>query len=206
MMKVNNFLVVSFVTLDTPYEEVLTHYLIPSLERFHIKYYIEKVENRGSWIKNVAYKPQCIGNAFEQYPGQDIVFLDADAEVQQFPYLFNDIPPEFDLACHYLDWDSWYGQKSNVKELLSGTLFLRNNEKTKKLVEEWYTLATSSFEWEQKILAKILEKNPTISIYQLPLSYCYIKTLPNGEEPLVKIENPVILHHQVSRILKKRIQ
>ena len=48
MIKINTFIIVSFVTIDTPYEAVLDKYLLPSLNKFCIKHYIAKIENKGS--------------------------------------------------------------------------------------------------------------------------------------------------------------
>ena len=103
-----------------------------------------------------------------------------------------------------MDWDTWYKNKSHVKEILSGTMFFRNRPIVKDFCAEWYAKAEDGSGREQTILEGILEKRKDIKIYELPIEYCYIKTLPRGEDPHVKVENPVIVHHQVSRNLKRR--
>lgn len=203
--KLDTFIVTALITADTPYELLAAQHLIPSLDKLKIPYYIEAMENQHNWLKNVAMKPLVILNAMEKYPNLNIVCLDVDAEVLQFPSLFNSIPEEFDIACHILDWDSWYGYSDHVKELLTGTILIKNTEKNKELVKEWYVRSTNSIEWEQKVLQKlIIEKY--IKVFELPVDYCYIKSLPNGQPPLVRVDNPIIIHHQASRKLKRFIR
>ena len=135
------------------------------------------------------------------------MFLDSDAEVLQYPNLFDSVPPEFNFACHILDRNKWYNVQFNdteSHELLSGTLFVRNCPESIRIVEEWNLSCKISNLWEQKVLAAVLKKN-NVSVYELPLSYCYIKTMPNGDEPFIKCDNPVIVHNQVSRVLKNTI-
>jgi hypothetical protein len=65
---------------------------------------------------------------------------------------------------------------------------------------DWYIKAQKKDMWEQKVLEQIIT-NHNVKLYPLPLEYCYIKTLPDGREPHIKVE-PVILHHQASRKYK----
>lgn len=205
------FIIGTFYTKDTPYEDVFNKFILPSLMEMSFKYDIEwKVfvkDHLGSWTKNVAQKPLVILEMLETMTHQgskkDLVFLDADSTIEKFPILFNEIPDNVDIAFHYLDWDTWYRNNSGHKELLTGTMLLRNNQKVKDLVVEWYETAVKTDRWEQQVLQEVIEKR-NLTIYQLPVEYCYIKTLPNGQQPFVTCE-PVILHHQVSRTLKKVI-
>jgi len=203
-----NFIVRSYVTDNTPYLDVAKQYLIPSLKKFHsIDYAIDTVPNLGSWRQNTAYKPEFILNKLYNKHYKSTIFLDADATVEQYPSLFDVIPEEYDMACHFLDWETWYGHTQARKELLSGTLMFRNNrEHVIRMVNTWKVEAQKGNEWEQVTLARVLERNDDIKVFELPLSYIYIRTLPNGDEPKVKIKNPIIVHHQVSRTLKRMIK
>lgn len=196
------WMVISYYTEDTPYEEVMNQFLLPSLKKFNIPHYIFKVQTQGSWYKNTAMKPALLMQAMEMFPDYDLVFLDADATIEQYPSLFDSVSLGTDLMVHYLDWNTWYKNNSDIKELLSGTMYISNNTKTKLMCMDWYNEATQTNEWEQKILDKVLKRGK-FTIEELPLEYIYIKTMPNGKEPFIKIENPVIVHHQVSRQLKK---
>jgi hypothetical protein len=206
MIKLNDYIVSSFVTENTGYEEVMAKYLLPSLTKFNIKHNIEVFKSEGSWLKNVALKPLTILHTMEQYPHLDVVFLDADAEILAPPTLFHSIPDEYDLACHFLDWEKWYGHTPGQKELLSGTMYIKNTDKMKEIVKMWHVQATCNMEWEQKTLERILKEREDVKIYALPIEYIYITTLPNGEKPKLKVEHPIILHHQMSRKLKKTIK
>jgi len=199
------FTIYSFYTEESPYQEITNKYLIASINKLEKRIPLEiiKAQNFHHWGKNVAQKPFIILQLLDEKK-DNIVFVDADATIEQYPQLFHDIPEEYDIACHILDWDTWYKNKSHVKELLTGTMYFRNREKVKSLCREWYIKAEDGSGWEQTILEGILEKRKDIKIFELPISYCYIKTLPTGKEPHVKIENPVIVHHQVSRNLKRR--
>jgi len=68
------------------------------------------------------------------------------------------------------------------------------------LVDDWIK-ETGIDKPQQKVLQKIIERDK-IKVFELPLSYCYIETLPNGQKPNIKIENPVISHYQASRKTK----
>lgn len=206
-MKINNsWIVICLLSHDGPYELEFSTHLLPSLQKFNIPYYIEVIESKGSWLKNVAQKPGAIFNAMEKYPNKDIVCLDADSEILSYPSLFDNIPEEYDLAFHTLDWNTWYRNNSNIKELLSGTMYIRNNEKTRKIVEEWYFTSNNYDMWEQKVLSNILEKNKDIKIYDLPLEYCWINSLPDGKDPFIKPDNVIIQHFQASRKYRKLIK
>ena len=199
------FIVSAFYTKDTPYKDILYSQLIPSLDKLNIKYNVEEVENKGSWLKNVAMKPLVILNALEKYPSKNIVCLDADCQVLEYPSLFNNIPEEFDIALHILDWDTWYKNNSHVKEVLSGTIWLRNNEKMRNIVKLWYEKAIQYNSWEQKVLAEVLEQQK-IKIFELPIEYCFLNTLPDGSSPKVQCDKIVIKHFQASRKYKRLIK
>lgn len=201
-IKLKGWIVVAFCSIDSPYEFELAQHLLPSLEKFKILHHIDVVENKGSWLKNVAEKPAVIYRALEKYPSKDLVILDADSEILQYPKLFDEIPEEFDLALHTLDWNTWYRNGSNVKEVLSGTIFMRNTPKMKELTAQWYNRANSSGVWEQKCLEKLIQEMK-IDVYPLPVEYCYIMSLPDGKEPFVKCDNKVIAHFQASRKYKR---
>ena len=206
MIKMDSFIISAFCTAETSYEMILATQLLPSLDKLGLKYHIEVVENQGSWLKNVAQKPLTILHTMEKYPSYNIVSLDADSEVFQFPKLFNEIPENYEIALHTLDWDTWYQNNSHIKEILSGTLWIRNNEKMRSFVKEWYLRAETINKWEQKCLQELLEeRKESIKIFPLPLNYCWISSLPDGKSPHIQCDDIVVRHNQASRKLKKQI-
>lgn len=194
----------TFYTLNTQYEEVYNKYLKPSAEKFGLSVLLTTIPNEGTWLRNVSKKPKIIKEQLETLEQDEcLVFLDSDATIEQYPKLFEDIPEEYDIAYHTLNWQLWYGYIKNTKELLTGTLWMRNNDKVKKLCEDWYKESSKYSLWEQKALEQVI-KNHNIKVCDLPLEYCYMISRPGNLEPLIKLD-PVILHHQASRQFKRKI-
>lgn len=204
----NKFKVGCFFTQDTEYQDIYLKYFKASCDKFDFEQCSTVSGNHGNWYRNVAEKPNMIMQTLSTMEKDEcLVFLDVDATVNKYPQLFHDIPEEYDIAFHTLNWNLWYGYNAPnpVMELLTGTMFFRNNDKVKALCREWYDLAKNTNEWEQKVLAKILLDKPDIKVYNLPIEYCFLNSRPGGKEPLIDCE-PVITHYQVSREMKRKIK
>ena len=197
----SRFVIVSYYTPS--YERVAKKYLIDSLVMMDLPFKVTKIHWEEDWKENTDYKPVFIKECLQKFSGIDIVFIDADAEVRQHPTLFYNIPKEYHMACHYLDWELQYGRPTDKgkTELLSGTLYFKNDDpKVMELIDRWIE-NTKQYPWEQMALDMALR--PDINVYKLPREYCYILTQPKGQPPAVQIEKPVIAHHQYGRIMKK---
>ncbi len=196
---------ISYYTTATPYQKVMEKYLLPSLKRFDLSHDIEAVEDFGNWQRNTSYKAQFVLNMLLKHR-KTVVFIDADATIEKYPSLFAQIPPEFDIACHYQDWWlQWRGQKGRSKlDLLSGTIMFRYNERVLNLVRKWVERTRPSTKWEQVILQKLTEENKDTKIYKLPVEYCTVIMHDKSIPKYIKKEDVVILHHQASRKLKNR--
>ncbi len=202
-----NFVIGSFYTRDTPYEAAIKEYLLKSLSKYpDIGTIIKVIDNLGNWRKNVAQKPKIILEMLNK-AFTPLVFLDADATVEQYPKLFDKIPLTYDIAYHKLSWKTWYGYKdSKVTELLTGTMWFNPNDKVKALCQDWYNEAITNNEWEQKSLARILSKRKDIKVYPLPIEYCFMNSRPENQPPLISDKNVVIRHYQCSRDFKRIIK
>ena len=203
----NNLIFVSYYTKNTPYEKIMNTYLLTSLKRWNLKYDIEIINDMGSWQKNTHYKAEFCKKMLLKHK-QSIVFLDADATIENYPMLFNFLNTfDYDIALHYLDWYKFWRKKEgqNKREALSGTLYLNYNKKVLEFLDEWIELNKVSTKWEQQNMQEILEKwKDKLQIYNLPAEYCTI-ILFNGKLPEHYLtEKPVIIHHQVSRQFKHR--
>ena len=198
----NNWIVCAFYTRSTPYKAVAEQYLLPSLARLGIHCDLSVVEDRGSWLANIAHKPEVIEKALNKYKpvGVNVVYLDVDAVVELYPGVFDVIGQKCDMACHYIDRVAWYGlSNASVKpEVFNGTIFFKNNEKTRAFVLEWKEKCKEYKTWEPAWFKQTIESTG-IKCFGLPLSYAYIASLPDGRPPLVKLECVHIRHHQVSR-------
>jgi len=194
-----------FIGYYTPgnYEKVMNTYLRPSLEKWHLPHYIEEVPDLGNWYLNTSFKPKFIKQCLEKFK-QDIIFLDADAKIEKDPILFSQIHKNYDIAVHQLDWNrQWRGTSGAKRELLSGTMLFRYNEKVLKMLDIYISECESNIgKWEQQILQEILQVYKDIKIYELPAEYCTV-ILHNGKVPNY-IKDPVIIHYQKSREFKNK--
>lgn len=202
------FIITSYYTKNTPYERVADEYLIPSLKKLDCKWLVKSVENLGSWQLNTSFKPRFILEMLETNPGVDVVFVDCDARITSYPVLFDEIPNCYYFAAYILDRQQWYRKEYSNQdrfELLSGSIWFRNCEESKKLIKEWISSVEDRRIWEQRVLFEIVKRN-LIPIYPLPISYCWIVSLPDGSVPFVKCDKPIIEHYQKSRELKSIIK
>ena len=191
---------VSFVSKNTPYEQVANELLIPTLKKFNLPYDIDYMEHRGSWINNVQHKPIFLKNMLLKHKCP-IVSLDADATIEKNPVLFETLT-DYDMAFHYLDWRMWYRKNYDKKELLGGTMYLNYNDKVLKFLDRWIIKQSEKIEYAQKVLQPLILNNTDLKIYELPLTYCFINC---ARFPKIKKE-AVIIHHQKSRQYRKRMK
>ena len=204
-----NFIICSYFTLGTPYQEVAHKYLMHSLSAIKDREFLSDicaVPNKGNWQANTSYKPEFILQMLKKHKGLNIIFLDADAEVLRYPDLFEKIPHDCHVAAHLLDRVKWYKHEiGERKELLSGTLFIRNSPLGHAIINEWaHICKLYPHLWEQALLQRVLIEME-VKLYELPLEYAYINSLPNGDKPHVGCEDPIVVHHQVSRQLKNKV-
>ena len=187
----------SFYTRNTGYETVVVH-LIETLEKFKLPYHIEAIDSFGKWTYNCAYKPFHISKVMKIYE-RSIVWIDADATIERDPVLFrieNNVVLK-SVGCHFLKINK-KGKKTN--ELLSGTLFIRNDDVSTNIIDEWKALCESDRNvWDQQNLQKIYN---TASIHFGNLPITYIKIFDYKSQSGV---NPVIQHWQASRKYKNKV-
>ena len=183
-----SFTIVSFYTEQTPYESEVKN-LIASLDKLGLRYHVKGVKSLGSWEKNCQYKADFILESLTMFD-TDIVWVDADAVMLKYPLLFDEL--DCDIAYHYLP---------QRKELLSGTLFIRNNDVMKMLVQRWKEVNNTNTRWDQKNLQQVVEADKNIKKYVLPAEYC--KIYDNKQQI---VNDPVITHYQASRRFKRLIQ
>lgn len=192
--EMNKFIVVSFYTKGTGYEREAMK-LERSLIEQAIPYHVAPVMNLRSWQKNTRFKAIFIDNMMKEFFGVDIVWTDADSVFLAYPDLFDTI--ECDIAARFRNWQ--YAKN----ELLSGTMYLSNNEKVRQLVRQWIARNKRfPLEWEQRNLHHVVKRfvsKHNLSVFKLPVKYCYIF----DEEK--KITKPVIKHFQKSRQYRRTV-
>jgi hypothetical protein len=165
-------------------------HLKESLQRFHLGHDVVGIPHQGSWQANTHFKPYFIKQMLSRHFPRPLLYLDADARVQQHPSLFENAA--FDLGLFY--WKN--------KELISSTLYFANNAKTNEVVERWIACCFENPSiWDQKILQYVIQesKDLELKIEMLPPSYCQIFDLMKEEG------EAVIEQFQASRRFKQSI-
>lgn len=178
----SSFIAVCYYTPEYAEEAKL---LLESCDDHNVPCKIYGYDSRGSWQANTSFKPVFLQWVIDQHDC-DIVYLDADARIRKYPRLFDVFTA--DIGVHYKDGH----------ELLSGTIYLKNNDTVRSILNEWVSEQRSNPNtWDQKILQRVLEK---YNVQELPASYCQIfdSMAHNGE--------PVIEHLQASRRLKETVK
>lgn len=196
------FLTVSWFTTNTVYEGIIEKYLIPSLNKLNLERKIYGVPSKKQWQANTNLKPYIIEMALGEI-NKDILLIDADSTVNEYPALLDTIPEEFDIGLFYLPWKQWYKKDYEHSELCSGTMFFRNTPAVTKLIDKWKALCDKNLMPDQNNLEIAVKGVPELKIYQLPIEYCWIHTLPDGSIPTYpRPEHVVIEHYQASRDIK----
>lgn len=199
-----NFLIVSFYTKGF-YKEVASLYLIPSLQKYELPYYIEEVNSFKDWNKNTNIKAEFCKKMLNKFPNKKLIWLDVDAQIVRYPSFFD---KECDMGVVYLSWKRWFFYRKDVedkKELISNVIIFKKHPIVEKIIDMWIEgTKKDPYTWEQKHLEKAVSKyKDELNLLILPESYSYLATLPNGELPKANIE-PVIKQYQISRKTKKR--
>lgn len=161
----NNYIFVAYYTTKTPYEKEVRK-LKASLDSLNLPYDIQGYPSKGSWQANIAFKPEFVLEMICKHPTKDIIYIDADAIVRSRPIYFDTFSG--DIGVHYKD-----GQ-----ELLSGTIYLRNNSKVKRLVQSWISEQQHNpHTWDQKTLQRVIVKSAKelqITVVNIPANYTQI--------------------------------
>ena len=182
----NNFLIVSFFTINTPYENE-ADVLINSLDKFDLPFHVEGVSNKGSWLANCAFKPAFCKEMLIKN-GVPIIWVDCDAEILKYPKLFHELS-DYDIACHR------FTRKTGRTELLSGTLYFNNTDASIELLTKCEMSCNNNPErWDQRSLEEVVVGSKSIKVFDLPQSYVNI-----FDDGRVSYEDTFILHSQASR-------
>lgn len=194
---------ISSYTKGTIYKNIMDNYLRPSLEKFNLPYHIFEVKDLGHWAVNSRQRPLYIKEAMKLFPGENIVWIDADARVLKSPDVLFHIPLSCHLGANYLMWSDHYGRPGDKDkvEILDGTSYYRNTEDMMPFVDEWIERSVAAGVNHRHMLKEMIDEkiDDKLNLFIIPRSYCYIMTKPDGSDPVVPIKEPVIAHYQASR-------
>lgn len=145
----------------------------------------------GSWIKTVYWRANFVRQMLEKHK-RDVVWLDCDAVMMQYPELFDNFPADFGV--HYASF-RWA-----THELLGGTMYFSYNERTLALVDAWIKKNDEmpNETKSQRVLQAVVDERraqgkEVLDVLELPATYTQIFDL------MADKGKPVISHYQASR-------
>lgn len=179
------FKVVSFYTTHNEYAGFAQR-LNVSLQAHGIGSELHAIHVDGPWELVCASKARFMLDYWEA-SDRAVVWLDADATVEQYPALFDTIDADF--AVH--KWDGY--------QFGSGTIYFGKTEAAHRLLKQWALRCEADpVTWDQVHLQSawcdIAASGDVRSVW-LPRSYLQIFDAPEHEAPVIK-------HWQASRALK----
>lgn len=189
-------MIISAYTRDNGYA-VEAARLAASLDAVGVPYLLEAYDNRGSWVRNCAYKASFLLRMRDTVDGP-LLWLDADARVagDPWPYLAG---LDCDIAAH----------KLGGHELISSTVYLNDTDACLGLLGRWVAAQeTRPNVWDQKVLQATIEESPSaVRFAELPPELCWIEADRGGtaidiSERHYGKREPVIIQTQASRRLK----
>ena len=154
--------------------------LARSLNLFGLESHVVFRKRPGDWRACCFFKSLFILEMLDTFPGQGVVYLDADAEVMAYPELLDNITT--DLA--FVENGNGYGIASMV--------YFKNNKKSRLFIAEWRRL-NEEFPDNQAadqenfgVLARSWESDGKITVTHLPTSYCVEDGITrNPPEPVI---------------------
>ncbi len=189
-----------WVSFFTPDYGLVAAGMKASLEKHDLDHCIKPMPDTGSWVKNCAKKPRFIWDMMVANPERPIIWIDADAVVQRPPLLLES------LGSEHFPWDvsvckyTWSARR--ITEVLSGTVYFRNNVRSLKLVDRWITECEMNPEvWDQRALEIALTQVKDLRIHFMPVEYCFIFDFHRDEHPDAE---PAIVHYQKSRQTRRK--
>ncbi|CPR15716.1 conserved protein of unknown function [Candidatus Filomicrobium marinum] len=159
-----------------------------SLERLGLNYHLKCVEYKGSWEATTRLKPSFVVDCLNKFPDHDVLYLDADAVVNEKPVFFDTVTTDVALL--------FAPTKRARKPLLSlaaGTLYIRNTLGGRKFAEHWRNQESRSglLTLDEDMIYMAFPNFEGITFTALPRAYSKIF---DSEGP-----DAVIEHFQASR-------
>lgn len=143
------------------------------------------------WKASVLYKPKFIRKKLEANPDRDIIWIDADAKLLDFPKFLMVEKPEFDI--------SYYHSDVQGDEAFGGTVFYRNRASVYSLIDQWEAETKKNQKaLDEQSLAKVVRERKDLVFQTLPPEYCWVERWMRQKHPGT---TPIIEQHAVSRPL-----
>lgn len=180
---------ISFATRGAYEQE--SERLAASCARWNVPLVREIVSPIGDWKANCAWKPKFIAKMMAEFPTIPLLWLDADAEVMGDISSLASI--DCDLAVRTCSWPN-----PQDPHILSGTILIQPTYGAKAVIELWCNLQQIKRQTDQRVLEQAtLQMPPDFRLHDLDAKYVAIF----DETPA--IDQPLIVHHQASRRLRR---
>lgn len=188
-----SFLVISPFTLGTPYETEIKE-MQASLVEHDVPHIIYGYDSLGSWRKNCNATVVIILEALLENPEYNIVWIDADAIVHEYPELFETLT--CDIGAYKRLNSSAYIRGHKCKKGYhweTGTLFYKNDPKVRQFLQNQIRIMdeVAAGKSKESYMANDLLESCDLVIGELPISYSLIIGTNQPEEMSVA---PVISH------------
>lgn len=207
------FRIVSYCTEKTIYEKVMQNYLYPCLGVLGIPHFITTIADCGSWEVNASYQPHVIWMAMKTFENENIVWMDSDILINDYPFLFNDIPTRCDIGVYYLRYEDHWGIPAEGKEtpkpvLKTSVLYFKNSPKMRDFVYEWMTRTAKEQKKSHRThLAELIDDrlSDDLSFFLLPRSHAYEAIREDGQLPVAPMQYPVVMNFVASLQTRKNL-
>lgn len=167
--------------------------LIESAHRFGVRLVAHHIQSRGTWVANIQYKPLFLLEQLER--GCPVVFIDADATIQEPPFLFESMP-DVDFAV--------YRRPSGA--VMSGTIYVQPSYRALSLLRWWMRVnCENPLAVDDYNLGRILDHAVTtlgIRFQKLPVNYCYLPCYADHED---RTDGPVVIRHGHASVEKGKL-
>lgn len=185
--------VVAFYTKNTPYENEVQDF-IDSMTKYKVRHTIYPIKSQDCWELNCAMKPRVLLDALHTID-DNILYLDIDSRIEREPP-FEEIERDIPGLCLFKKKRKRASKKG--PSLLSGTIYLPNNQSSINLVRDWlHTQQAHPYIWDQKTLQAVSAHHEH---FEMPLKWVKI-----FDEDMCD-EEPVVVHYQASRSYKSLIE
>jgi len=186
-------LVISYYTVDTPYEQEVEN-LRRSCQQLGVQHYIEGLPSRGTWERNCAMKAEFVQSCSDRFT-RPVLWVDADAVLRSVPVLLGGAEEDFAVS------------KANGWQFNSATVYFNRTENAQRVLRAWVEECTREPRvWDQIHLDTAWERvaaRHALRTMWLPPSYAKIFDL-ESEIKYGKFE-PVIEQFQASRRFKHEV-
>lgn len=171
--------------------------------------------DRMGWVLNCSMCAEFCFEMFQKFKDKHILYMDADAVMEQFPsLLFDSVMDSYDVSAPILT------NKHVTNELVSNTLIFRRTPGALKVLKLWMEYTDNKIQkmlkgemkppymdaWDQYTLRDAV-KDSGCKFMPLPWEYAKITPTPKGEEimPGIDPDKVVISQYQASRQNKFKV-